>query len=79
MPHEQLLLVEEKSLQKYIQGRNIMVCTIHEYKHNFNMGPSSRLHGIQPTGQSLNTLLQQSYYGYNSITHTQLVDEKSHP
>ena len=39
----------------------------------------SRLHRIQPTGQPLVTALQQSYYVYNSITHTRLVEEKSHP
>ena len=41
------------------------------------MDPLSENHKIQPTGHPLFTALQQSYNRYNSITHTQLVEEQS--
>ena len=78
-----LLLVHGQQRRSHIHsrepGRIIQVCTVHEYKQNYNWDPSSRLHTNQPTGQPQVTPLQQSYYGYYSITCTRLVEEKSHP
>ena len=65
--------------QYQVECRIILVCTVNEYKQTFNMDPSSELHRIQPTGQPQVTSFQQSYYGYNSVTHSQLIEEKSHP
>ena len=73
--------MEEKSHQSTIPGRNIPVCIIgivSEDKQNLNLDPSSRYHNFQPAAQAQTSILQQSFYRHNSITPTQLVEEKSH-
>ena len=78
----QRLRIRKNSLSSFIANSSIFQTQQadlrSEDKYNLNFDPSSKFHSIQPTAQIQISPLQQSFYGYNGITPTRLVQEKSH-